>query len=97
MVRKKKKSQKGKKGTSGRPRKYEEGMSKSDIYTSITVEKSIRSRLKQCRSKGDENYSDTIGTLMEIMDKMGKDYFGIEKPTPQIILDALVMADREEK
>lgn len=81
----------------GRPRKFPKDIDKKDIYTSITVTRDVSRRLKKYRSKGDESVSDTINGLIDVTDKMGKDYFGIEKPTSQMVLDALYKAERDMK
>ena len=79
----------------GRPRKTPVGIEYSEYFTTISVTHELKDKLKFYRSKSEGNYAETIATLIEIMEKIGKDYFGIEKPTPQMVIDGIYKAEHE--
>jgi len=81
----------------GRPRKTPEGSSYNEFFTTISITHEMKDKLKQYRSKGDMNYSETIATLVEIMEKIGRDYFGMDKPTPQTVIDGIYKVEHENE
>jgi len=80
----------------GRPNKYGDTDYK-ELFTTITIQRSTRERLKEFRDQKDASVDDTLRILMDIADKIGTNYLGLKSITAQQIINGIARAERLAK
>lgn len=81
----------------GRPRKYNIGTKRSDRFTTISVTKDNKMALQRIRAKEEKTFDDTVSNLIQVMEKIGRDYLNMSQITPQAVLDEIANHEREKR
>ena len=78
----------------GRPNKHGK-VDYKDFFTTITIQRSIRNRLKKFKDDRESGVDDTLSAMMDVTEKIGDSYLGLgNNPTAQRVLDGIAKAER---
>jgi len=77
----------------GRPKKHGD-VDYKDFFTTITIQRSTRQRLKKFKDSAEAGVDDTIRSMMDVVDKIGDTYLGLKNPTAQQVLNGIARAER---